>query len=186
MSEPSNKETNFTDEWLAKLVPDRGAIAAMHRGLGKPPGIVHQMDRYILPFVFGESEEPYYLVAALFAAWHQGKEKVVNADSNLGRSLRTMVNLELDRKEAEKRIEKRLIALLNCQRDDLPVHLRQIVSLLRSKEVPINWAQLLHDIKGWNWEDRGVQRSWARGFWSMTNTDTDNKDILKDNIIINE
>jgi CRISPR system Cascade subunit CasB len=186
MSKPSPKETGFTNEWLAKLVPDRGAIAALRRGLGKPPGTIHVMDRYVLPFIAGEPDEPYYLVAALFAAWHQGKEKMVTAEGNLGKSLLAMVNLEQNREEAEKRIEKRLVALLNCHRDDLSQHLRQVVSLLKSKEVPINWAQLLHDIRNWNWESRDVQRSWARGFWSMTKTDSDNKNILKDIININK
>jgi CRISPR system Cascade subunit CasB len=71
-----------------------------------------------------------------------------------------------DRTEAEKRIEKRLLALLNCHRDDLPDHLRQVISLLKSKDTPVNWAKLLHDIKGWDWESRDVQRSWAWGFWA--------------------
>ena len=176
MSSPSPKETHFADEWLAKLVADRGAMANLRRGLGKPPGTVHQMDRNILPFLSGEPEKPYYLVAALFAGWHQGKDSVVtNPPDNLGKSLKAIVEKEVKegrkREDVEDRLEKRLVALLNCHRDDLPQHLRQVVGLLRSKEVAINWAQLLHDIRGWNWESRAVQRAWARGFWSVPEAD---------------
>lgn len=162
-------------KYLESLVnnKDRGAIANLRRGLGKPPGSVPQMDRYVLKFVSEDSrveqEEPYYLVAALFGFWHQGKDKVISdPPPNLGSSLRSLVNSEAgsgNRDEVEKRIEKRLVALLNCHRDDLPEHLRQIVSLLKSKDVPINWAQLLSDIKHWEWDDRTVQKAWARAFW---------------------
>jgi len=170
---PDHKEIAFIT-WLSDLVGDRGAMATLRRGLGKPPGTVHQMDRYVLKFLSGEAEEtyyqPYYLVASLFAFWHQGKDKVFpDPPPNLGVSLRSLVDKEGgNRDEAEKRIEKRLVALLNCHRDDLSDHLRHIISLLKSKDVPINWAQLLHDIKGWDWESRSVQRSWARAFWIGT------------------
>lgn len=175
MSSPSPKEASFAD-WLAGLVTDRGAMADLRRGLGKPPGTVHQMDRYVLPFLSGEPEEPYYLVASLFAGWHQGEEKAESAEGNLGKSLRTLVGKHVadgaSLEDAEKRLEKRLIALLNCHQDDLPDHLRQAVSLLKSKEVPINWAQLLHDIKGWSHESRYVQRAWAKGFWAQPKAET--------------
>jgi len=184
MTKPFTKDTAFVDDWLAKLVADRGAIAALRRGLGKAPGTVHEMDRYILPFVSGEPDEPYYLLAALFAAWHQGKDVMVTCDGDFGQSLRAMVNLDQNREEAEKRLEKRFIALLNCHRDDLPQHLRQLSGLLKSKDVPVNWAQLLHDIRWWNREDREVQRSWARSFWSAarsTNEESHLEDIENPN-----
>jgi CRISPR system Cascade subunit CasB len=47
----------------------------------------------------------------------------------------------------------------------VPEHLRQILSLLKSKDVPINWAQLLSDIRHWERDDRIVQKAWARAFW---------------------
>jgi len=123
MSVPEHKETGFAT-WLAELVNDRGAMATLRRGLGKPPGTVHQMDRYILKFLsdeIGESDyQPYYLVATLFAFWHQGKDRVTtNPPENLGASLRSLVDKEAvlgNRDEVEKRIEKRLVALLNCHR----------------------------------------------------------------------
>jgi CRISPR system Cascade subunit CasB len=130
------------------------------------------MDRYVLKFLPEDTgvgqEEPYYLVASLFAFWHQGQDGAESTEGNLGRSLRTLVEQEEDpnrRRKLEKSTEKRLIALLNCHRDDLPEHLRQIVSLLKAKEVPLDWAQLLSDIKHWERDDRPVQKAWARGFW---------------------
>lgn len=177
MNKPKAEDHIFFIGHLEALVNDgdRGAIATLRRGLGKPPGSVREMDRYILPYLLpglkASEEEPYYLVAALFAFWYQGRDEVVTCNGNLGKSLRLLVKEEAKKpgvklEDVEKRIEKHLVALLNCHRDDLPHHLRQITSLLKSKEVPVNWVQLLPDIR--DWERRGVQRAWARSFWAET------------------
>ena len=68
-------------------------------------------------------------------------------------------------KDAEKPIEKRLVALLNSHLDDLPKHLQHTIRLLKSKDIPVDWSQLLRDMQNWHREDREIQRSWARGFW---------------------
>jgi CRISPR system Cascade subunit CasB len=73
-----------------------------------------------------------------------------------------------NRDEIEKRTEKRLVALMNSHLDDLPKHLQHIVSLLKSKDIPINWSQLLSDVQNWQREDREIQRRWARGFWKIS------------------
>ena len=161
---------------LEKLVKeqDRGALASLRHGLGKAPGSVREMDRHVLPYLppdTGEKQEyAYYQVGALFAFWHQGKDSVArNPTENIGASLRALVDKEVvdggDRDDAEKRVEKRLVALLNCHPDDLPEHLRHVTSLLKAKDIPVNWLQLLNDVKNWQRESRDVQRQWARQFW---------------------
>src|SRR5262249_54428628 len=52
-----------------------------------------------------------------------------------------------------KSIEKRFVALLNCHEDDLAEHLRHAIGLLRSKEIPVDWIQLLKDLRNWNHPD---------------------------------
>jgi CRISPR system Cascade subunit CasB len=173
---------------LEKLVKeqDRGALASLRRGLGKPQGTAREMDRHVLPYLPPESaihasprenqENAYYLVGALFAYWHQGKDTVgPNQPANMGTSLRALVERETaeggSRDDAEKRVEKRLVALLNCHKDDLPDHLRHTIGLLKSKEIPINWLQLLNDVQNWQHENRDVQRRWARQFWRFDSQD---------------
>jgi len=164
---------------LEKMVneQDLGALANLRRGLGKPPGSTREMDRWVLRYVptgaRGDQENVYYLVAALFAYWYQSTNDVPhNPPQNLGSSLRMLVDLEAagnnNRDEIEKRTEKRLVALLNSHLDDLPKHLQHIVSLLKSKDIPVNWAQLLSDVQNWHREDREIQRCWARGFWKIS------------------
>ncbi|NQT19769.1 MAG: type I-E CRISPR-associated protein Cse2/CasB [Planctomycetes bacterium] len=160
---------------------DRAALAALRRGLGKPPGTAAEMHPYVVPWL-GEhtapwQDAPLYITAALFAQWHQGTTAAAdNVPQNLGCSLRECARIDPDRL---KSVERRLVALLNCHPDDLHIHLRHAVGLLKSKNVPLNWSQLLYDIKGWGWESRSVQRNWAKGFWA-TLKDNQHTDAAED------
>jgi CRISPR system Cascade subunit CasB len=151
---------------LEKLVgeQDRGALAALRRGLGKSPGTAMEMHRYVVPFLTRSrpwDEEFYYLVAALFAYWHQGETTVAShPPDNLGASL-----ARLRISDSGPSLELRFTALLKSHRDDLSTHLRQVVGLLKSKDVPVHWRNLLRNLQRWDHEDGWVQRSWAKSFW---------------------
>ena len=146
----------------------RGGLAALRRGLGKAPGTAMGMHPYVVPFTKGlnrPQEDAFYVVGALFGlypsrSWRRGEEERF---SNLGASLRRV---------GADGVERRFVALLNCNAEDLPDHLRQAVSLLKSKEIPIDWVQLLTDVLKWDFGDN-VQRNWARAFWA-SDTQTEN------------
>ena len=165
---PKNEPQYPLIDSLESLVrdQDRGALAALRRGLGKPPGTAMEMARYVVPFLPRErpwTEEVYYLVAALFAYWHQGRDTVAaSLPENFGASQARLALLD---PEAATSLDLRVTALLKSHRDDLPVHLRQAVGLLNAKDIHINWQQLLKDILNWDHEDQFVQRAWARAFW---------------------
>jgi len=61
--------------------------------------------------------------------------------------------------------ERWFTALITSHRDDLPTALRQIIGLLESGQIPVNWAQLLYDLDYWDHEQHFVQRQWASAFW---------------------
>ncbi len=159
---------------LRRLVEreDRAALAALRRGLGKAPGTVAEMYPHVVPYLPPDAsrrdEEPFYLIAALFA-WHQGiwsGDGETNKPTHLGASFARMRT-----ETTSDSVEKRFVALLNCDREDLPEHLRQAVGLLKSKDVPIDWLQLLRDIRYWETDRRTVQRKWSRAFWSTAARD---------------
>jgi CRISPR system Cascade subunit CasB len=171
MRNPWPRERRFI-ETLNELVArqERGALAALRRGLGKPPGSVAEMHRYVAPWP-PEEDDPFapwvqrrqdawYLVAALFALHQVDYWRGMDTSRryNLGWSFRRLASTQ----ESDS-VEKRFTALLNSHTDDLPAHLQASVSLLA--EVPINWAQLLADIQEWGDDDRSVQRGWAQAFW---------------------
>jgi CRISPR type I-E-associated protein CasB/Cse2 len=165
---PAIEQQNPFITYLESLVKggERGALAALRRGLGKPPGTALEMARYVVPFLPRErpwTEDAYFLVAALFAYWHQGRDAVAaSPPENFGASLALLALLD---PQTGPSLDLRVTALLKSHRDDLPVHLRQAAGLLNAKGIPVNWQQLLKDILNWDHEDQFVQRAWARAFW---------------------
>lgn len=172
MEAANNLERDFI-RYLENIVihEDLGLLAALRRGLGKAPGTSVEMHPYVAVFPIRcktrWEEDVHYLVATLFATWYQGKNTIVrDPPRNLGASFGILAQ-----QVQSESIEKRFVALLNSHPEDLPVHLRHAISLLRSKEVPIDWRQLLRDMIHWDHEDRFVQRAWAKAFWASTPTE---------------
>ena len=139
---------------------ERGALAALRRGLDQPPGTAAEMYRYVesfLPQVRSRAQESgYYLVAALFALHPK-----FTGTGNFGAHMR---KCDPDGKNSDA-LDRRFTALLSAHPDDLPGTLRQSVSFLKSKEIPVNWNQLFWDLQNWDDEDRRVQKKWASAFW---------------------
>jgi CRISPR system Cascade subunit CasB len=174
---------------LARYVPSggeqetprqRAALATLRRGLGKPAGEVIEMYPYVVPYLpeglHQRQEEAYFIVAALFGMHpHNWPGEGKPWATNLGASFR-----RLQQKRDNPSLEKRFAALLDASREALEDHLRQAVSLLRSEEIPVNYLQLLKDIQAWDYEDRSVQRAWARAFWNTFTGDDHGADTASD------
>lgn len=147
-------------DYLQSKRDDRGALAALRRGMGHPPGTVAAMYPYVVPWLRDDAprwrEDTYYLIAALFA-YHP----MTGGAGNVGHHFARVRNAQAD----NTAIERRFTVLLAAHPDDLGAYLRQAVSFLRSKEVPVHWHQLLSDVMAWGHPDRYVQRQWARAFW---------------------
>ena len=173
-----SKDQQFV-EFLQRLVDrkERGALATLRRGLGRPPGEAPEMHRYVASWAGGEKsrrrEDVYYLVAALFA-YHPVQWNAQNGQSNLGASFARLSKADGISQEG---IERRFTALLSAHVEDLHVQLRHAVSLLRSKEIPVDWRQLLYDLRRWQQEERWVQRNWAKAFWGEITQDSKDEDM---------
>ncbi len=138
---------------------DRGALAALRRGLGRTPGAAAATFPHVAPYVpTSDSREgrdwPYYLTASLFSL-----HPAAGARGDMGWTCRRLG----EHPSAEKRFQ----ALLASDRTQLPTRLRQIVALARSQDagVPVDWALLLQHLRHWDNPDGWVQRSWARSYW---------------------
>jgi CRISPR system Cascade subunit CasB len=147
-------------EYLQSLMEDRGALAALRRGLGQKPGLAPEMYPYVIPRLPAHlntyQESAYFLTASLFAFHPQSTQY-----GNLGAHLAATITNEANRPP----VERRFIALLSAHTDDLGKLLRHTISYLKSKEQPVNWRQLLLDLLAWDHPDRYVQKKWARAFW---------------------
>jgi CRISPR type I-E-associated protein CasB/Cse2 len=173
---------------------DRGALADLRRGLGKPPGQAAEMHRYIVPWLSASEatpyvtwrEEVYYLVASLFAlypesTWPPGQDP--GYQRNLGASFAQLEQTSNQGRQEDGKqtspVERRFVALLNCHADNLQDHLRHAISLMKSTKppIPVDWAVLLSDLVWWDSDSRRVQRQWARAFWGrIPSTETESDD----------
>jgi CRISPR system Cascade subunit CasB len=154
------------DKWVGDFVgdlqrladhgkPDRATLAELRRCLGGDLGRALHRVGWLFSRVPDFALDDALLVAGLFAS-HQGHA----AGFGLGKAFR-----DLKDRTGSDSVEKRFVALLDSDREDLGGRLRQAVSLLRSKDIPLDWGQLLTDLRGWAWPSRRVQREWARAFW---------------------
>lgn len=134
---------------------DRGALADLRSGLGKKPAEMARVHRYVVPYLPEEkwSDRWYYITATLFGLFprHRGSR-------SLGTAFRPL-------RAKSDSMEARFIALLNAHPDDLAVHLRHVIGLLKSNEQPIDFFQLLDDLLQWDHPEGHVQLRWARDFY---------------------
>ena len=166
---PTEHQTSFATylEGLADR-ENRGALAHLRRGLGKPPGTVPEMFPIIVPWTHSMREwdaDIYYLVGALF-----GSHPMNCKEGNFGDTCRTVHRQRRAERgsgedEGVDSLERRFVALLNTHPDDLQWHLRHAVDLAAGADVPVNWAELLYDLSYWTHADRFVQRKWANSYW---------------------
>jgi CRISPR system Cascade subunit CasB len=161
-------ETPYLIQHLMDLArrEDRAALAALRRGLGKPPGTVPETFPHVTPYIPSSDntphrEWPYYLVGSLFALHPE-----TGAKGDLGWTCRQLGE--------HPSAEARFRTLLASNQDELPDRLRQIVSLARSapRRTPIDWALLLKHLRYWTHPDGWVQRQWARSYWAPSSTES--------------
>ena len=146
----------------------RAIMVHLRKGLGKPPGHAPEMFPYVIPFLPKQiepyKEEVYYLVASLFALHQNHNDKIKSMGDTYKRIARQFSD--------SKGTERRFLVMLNAHRNDLPRHLRHAISLAKSKDVGINYEQLMNDLIHWNSESRYIQKKWAKDFWSEKKVDS--------------
>jgi CRISPR system Cascade subunit CasB len=166
-----DREARFV-EFLKSLADNgnRGALAALRRGLSSEGAATAGMHRYVAGWLH-EADSPwdelrFYLVAALFGRY----PCTSTPGHHFGGSCR-----ELHLKRESESIERRFVALLAADADSVGVHLRHAISLLAAEDIAVDWVKLLRDLRWWGQPEHRVQRQWAREFWkhSVTASESD-------------
>jgi len=160
-------------EWLEGLnEKDTKVRAVLRRSLAFDPGIYVPSFPYVEPFVGnGDSalrREALYLVAGLWAAhWREGKR---GQPMPLGKACAAYQVAS-----GSMSTERRFIALLDADRDQLPHRLRQMIALLN--EQAIDFDAMLNGLLYWDDDEKRTQNTWARDFYRNLNheAETDNQ-----------
>lgn len=147
--------------------PSRAGLAALRAGLRSKNGIAVEMMSRVVPFL-DEQQQPsdrwFFAVAALFALHPLATSERLSLGGSFGRL-----------RESSSSMEKRFQLLLASDEEDLFERLKQIVSLLKAHNVPVNWFRLLSDLTTNSWEDpqRELQLKWARDFYKEVSSRSD-------------
>jgi CRISPR system Cascade subunit CasB len=139
--------------------PDRAAMATLRRALSGEERDTLPTYRYLGWYLppHPKEQERCILVAALFAD-HQGS----TTRGTMGEHLAALIRAD-DQKQAA--VERRFSQLLTAHPDDLPIHLRQVINLLKTAGIPINWQRLLRDVLYWEKDGERIRQKWAYDFW---------------------
>jgi len=145
---------------------DRGALATLRHSLAFEPGAYPAAFPYVERFVGAGVHErdarrlALYSVAGLFA--RHSLQDVRSFAASFG---------ELMRRRESTSIEKRFIALLGADAENIIDYLRQAISLLAADGIGCDYARLLDDLTRWmnpavdpDERDR-LQQRWARDFY---------------------
>ena len=147
---------------------DRGALAALRSGVGRPPGESTRMFPYVARFLKGAGADSpqvqaVFLTASLFAS-HPSHAGV----GSLGASLRMAVKA----KHGEDGVSARLTSTLDADPEDLPRRLTELVGLCESASVPLDWNRFYRDSLSLLSEDddrrNKTRLHWARDFWGYS------------------
>jgi len=161
-----SRKTNRLVEYLERLrdKKDTAALAKLRRGLGKTKG-TPEMYPYVVRFIEDEwkADERAFLVASLFALHPDPAPE----DFSMGH-----VFSRIQRVQQTDSIEKRFVRLLEADIEDVGHHLRQAVTLAKSKQIAVDYHKLIRDLKYWDHDERFVQMAWARDFWGKSNDGT--------------
>lgn len=151
---------------VAKNGPPGEDLAALRSGLGQPAGSVIALWPYYATETDGELTPE--LVAehgalALYGLHQQGQKRPMHKkDVNLGAALRRLRDSE---KYLDSALDRRVEAAATATSvPALLYRLRGLVTQLRGQAIPLDYDQLVRDLRQWSQAER---RQWVRRRWGL-------------------
>ena len=148
---------------LQRFSNDTAALAQLRRGLGKNYDECVEIWQYITPMgnSNAKQENALFYTFTLFAMHQQGQTKLVHQEgSDLGVACR---NLTLDERSSQSLKNRFLNTARSDSQDELIQHLQGLISILRSKDIPLDYKDLYYAIYYW---DDSLKRARKRRIWA--------------------
>ncbi len=178
----------------------RAILARLRRGIGKAPGSLPDLWDVTLgglpEELFSKDEEPTYsewavhTALTLYALHQQGKnfEKQIMSIEGafLGTAVRRLVESDHGNEDAVTRRFHAVAVSESFER--LSWHLRGLVQLLRSKDIPLDYAALTEDLYWFQFQDRrdDIRLKWGQDFYRVKEAINDKNKTVKENSIDGE
>jgi len=186
MTEKAKQVKFYVNHQLAKMVGNsnesatRAMLANLRRGIGEVPGSVPALWEITfsgLPeHLCGTDTSPskaewsIHTALTLYALHQQGKEMqqqpMNQKGATLGKSLRGLISSEDDEKRVKRRFDA---AATSDSLEELSHHLRGLVQLLKSQNIPLDYPLLAQDLYWFQNPDHRdlVRLGWGRDFYRI-------------------
>jgi CRISPR system Cascade subunit CasB len=154
--------TDFFSTLQSRSEVDTSIVASLRRSIRLDPGTDARVFPIVEPWTAGLSSvarQHVYLTAGL---WAMASRRTQGAPVPLAEAVRRITS--------NPSTESRFTALLDADADELRWRLRQVIALLSSSGVAVDWPGLLEDLMAWNRPSRSVQIRWAQQFWAAAPT----------------
>lgn len=173
-------------------------LARLRRGVGKSPGEIPELYGIFLkdmPEKFwnrrgesgkvSEAEWSCYITLTLYAIHQQGntiKTKNMHTDDyvSIGTALRQMVLMQTvtDKANTENRLQQKLQMLITSKDvKEFSYHLRNVIKLLKSNGIAINYVKLAGDIYDFQFAEskNRISLAWGHDFYRVYKEEKENE-----------
>lgn len=153
----------------------RRLMANLRHGIGKRPGDIPELWGMIFDSLPAElmgrnkasnAEWAVYTALTLYALHQQGNDTYMNQrDMSVGRATSRLVKNEEDIKRILNRLN---LVVTSVSPEDLAYHLRGVVQLLKSENIPLDYARLAKELYLFYDQEQAeaIKLSWGRDFYS--------------------
>lgn len=188
MADEAKQVKNYVKHQIYKLTgssnesSSRAMLANLRRGIATTPGSIPALWEITfngLPEeLCGRDEEPsrgewaIYTTLTLYALHQQGKEMSQHPMSQEGHSLGMALRKLISNEDEEKRIKRRFdVAATSDSLEEFAHHLRGLIQLLKSQNIPLDYPSLAEDLYWFQNPDvrDSVRLRWGRDFYRIQN-----------------
>lgn len=167
-------------------------LAKLRRGIGKAPGEIPELLGFLLlsipPQLESKNGEPsnaewaIYIALTTYALNQQENSESMYREGEeytLGRSVGRMIENPDD---AENIIRRFNVLVSSHDMVGFSYHLRNIVQMMRTKDIPLDYGQLAADLYRFQWDDsrNKVCLKWAQDFYRVISNHSTNGKENKD------
>lgn len=166
-SDRLERQTQFLENLHRRIKNDNGAKSILKRALSGEDRHIRNTYAILLPYMpdIKWQQENWILVACLSVYYPQ---PIRENQQNFGYSCRGLANAT-----HSEGADRRFRALLDTALEDLRSPLTALVRQIKSKEIRLDYSQLLSDLGRWEHPDQYIQDQWARTFWGAPHVDNE-------------
>lgn len=178
----SNDVYNVVKHQIVRIIKSpeqsrRAALAKLRRGVGKPPSMVPEIWEITigaLPENAGEyAEQAVHVALALFAMHRQGTEISGQNGGTLGAAVSKLKNGDND-----DAVTRRFNSAVTADTiNELSVHVRSLVQLLRSKGIDMDYPGFAQELYYWQIDPERTRLKWGRDYWKLKNIIKQEEDL---------